>query len=196
MVRTALTYARSEKLEGDYAEFGVYRGQTFVEAWHAVRDLGLDDMRLAAFDSFEGLPELSERDRDGPFIEGEFATTRGELDQTLKRHRVPPKRVQVVEGFFSETLNESRRGELPAAVAVALVDCDLYESTVDVLEYLGEVLVDGAVLIFDDWFCFRGRTDRGEQLACREWLQRNPGFELTPYRDFHYAGRSFLFHRD
>ena len=50
--------------------------------------------------------------------------------------------------------------------------------------------------MFDDWFCFHGRPDKGEQRACREWLDANPQISLVPYRDFHWAGRSFLVNLD
>jgi hypothetical protein len=40
-----------------------------------------------------------------------------------------------------------------------------------------------------------GRPDRGEQRACAEWLAANPDISLVPYRDFHWAGRSFLVNR-
>ena len=35
MLNTAMSYLMNEKLVGDYVEFGVYRGATFVEAFHA-----------------------------------------------------------------------------------------------------------------------------------------------------------------
>ena len=39
-------------------------------------------------------------------------------------------------------------------IAYARVDCDLYEPTVEVLQYLTDRLVDGAILFFDDWTYF------------------------------------------
>lgn len=43
------------------------------------------------------------------------------------------------------------------------IDCDLYESTVPVLEWPSDKLVDCAVICFDDWFTFSGEPDKGEQ---------------------------------
>jgi hypothetical protein len=97
-----------------------------------------------------------------------------------------------VPGYFDETLKEL---ETDRKFAVAWIDCDLYESTVPVLEWLADKLVDGAVVCFDDWFTFRGKPDKGEQRAAAEWLERNPSISLMQYRDFHWAGRSFLFHK-
>jgi hypothetical protein len=105
------------------------------------------------------------------------------LDQFLsqvKRHVRDASKLHVVEGWFSDSLTEDN----PAVrgldkVAIAWVDCDLYESTVPVLNFLTNRLQDGSLIFFDDWFCLKGHPDRGEQRACREWLERNPQVRLT-----------------
>lgn len=181
MVRLAMQYVMNERIAGDYVEFGVYKGATFVEAWGAAEEMGLDEMRFVACDSFQGLPTDG-----GPFRAGQFASPRAEFDATLRANRVPPGRVRVIEGFFTPEM------PLPDQVAVAWIDCDLYESAVPVLDALTDRLVDGAVLAFDDWFTHRGRPDQGEQKACAEWLERNPAIGLIPWRDFHWAGKAFL----
>ncbi len=51
------------------------------------------------------------------------------------------------------------------------VDCDLYVSTVPVLEFLAPLLGKGSVIIFDDWFSFYDEPDpwiHGEQRAFNE----------------------------
>lgn len=189
MLNMAFGFVRNESVLGDYAEFGVLEGRTFVEAWLASNRHGLRSMHLRAYDSFEGLPKTSGVDAGGPFYGGQFASPRAAFDRVT--HSIPRQRVEVVPGYFAETLQSARQ----APVAVAWVDCDLYESTLPVLDYLTEQLVDGAVLIFDDWYCFRGRPDRGEQLACAQWLARNTHIRLVPYRSFHWAGQSFIVNR-
>jgi hypothetical protein len=51
------------------------------------------------------------------------------------------------------------------------------------------------VLAFYDWYCFRGARDKGESLACTEWLERNPHLSLVQWLPFHWAGQSFLVQR-
>ena len=41
-----------------------------------------------------------------------------------------------------------------------MVDCDLYQSTVPVLAFLADLLQDGTVVLFDDWYCFREADDQ------------------------------------
>lgn len=196
MIHTAFGYCRNNKVEGDYAEFGVYRGRGIIEADRASRLHGLSDRQLWAFDSFSGLPEVTGVDEGGPFTEGEFFCSRPEFERNLRRAGIPSERFRIVEGFFDETLLPQKAAELGLEqVAVAWIDCDLYESTIPVLDFLTDRLVDGAVLIFDDWYCFNGGMDRGERRACAEWLSRNPQLELMEYQKFHWAGNSFIVSR-
>ena len=62
-----------------------------------------------------------------------------------------------------------------------MIDCDLYESTVPVLDFITDIVGQGTIIIFDDWYRFKGSTEHGEQRACKEWLERNPHITLTQY---------------
>ncbi len=191
MLNDAFCFVQQEGIEGDYAEFGVFEGRLCTAAWEAIQRYGLSHrVKMHAYDSFEGLPAAQGVDEDGPFRKGQFHGPRHLFDKET-RH-IPADRLTVTEGFFDASLPQAEKHK----IAVAWVDCDLYESTVPVLDFLTPQLRDGSVLVFDDWFCFHGRPDRGEQRACREWLNANPQISLVPYRDFHWAGRSFLVNID
>jgi hypothetical protein len=196
MVETAFAFTVNNKIEGDYAEFGVFEGATFTAAWHATRRWAIAGKRLHAFDGFEGLPALSATDHGGPFATGEFAAPRDAFENNLRRNGVDMSRVTITQGMFDQSLTPAAKDKLALRkVNMAFIDCDLYISTVPVLDFLTDVLVDGAVLMFDDWHAFKNKPDQGEQLAVTEWLAKNPGFRLHPYRDFHWCGRSFILDR-
>ena len=189
MVHTALTLVMNNKIPGDYAEFGVYQGRTTVEACRSARVCGLD-IKFHIFDSFAGLPEVKGIDSGDIFETGEFTCSRGQFERNLRSFGVDLSRFNIVEGFYDKTLpaqNDDNR------FAVAWIDCDLYESTVPVLEYLTPRLSHGAVVIFDDWFCYD--DTKGERRACREWLERNPDIRLIDYQTYHWAGKSFIVER-
>lgn len=190
MLNDAFNYVGQEGVDGDYAEFGVFEGRLVTAAWEAIERYGLGQTSIHAYDSFEGLPPVHGVDEGGPFSKGQFRSPRGVFDAETRN--IPAERLTVTEGLFDASLPRADKHR----IAVAWVDCDLYESTVPVLDFLTTQLQDGSVLVFDDWFCFHGRPDRGEQRACREWLDANPEISLVPYRDFHWAGRSFLVNRD
>ena len=46
---------RDGEVSGDYYEFGLFRGYTFLQAYNHCRELGLDSVNFYGFDSFEGL---------------------------------------------------------------------------------------------------------------------------------------------
>jgi len=189
---TAFGYVANNKIKGDYVEFGVFDGRGIVEAYYCAEKFGLHGMRLWAFDSFSGLPEIKGEDDGGTFVEGEFSSSRTNFENNIRKYGVAKSRVEIVEGYFDKSLAQEQ-GNYPDHIAIAWVDCDLYESTVPVLQFLTDRLVDGAILIFDDWFCFNGAPDKGEQRACAEWLARNPEIRLIEYRNYHWSGKSFIF---
>ena len=189
----AFNYAHSEGIPGDYAEFGVWQGRTFIEAWRLGRGAGTP-RRYFAYDSFEGLPEAEGVDETGRWETGEFSHSRRAFEARLRRARVPAADVEIVEGFFDATLDPAVVE--PRQVAIAWVDCDLYASTVPVLDFLTGRLAQGAILLFDDWFCFKGDPTVGEAKACAEWLERNPGITLIPWRQFNWAGQAFIVRLD
>lgn len=198
MLRTALEFAEWSRLEGDYLEFGVWQGRTFAAAYYFAARYGLDSMRFYAFDSFQGLPKVAAEDSNGSaeFQSGDYQWNRRDFETNLDRWRVPRNRVEIVPGWFSDTLNAKLTESLPLQkAAIVWVDCDLYESTVPVLEFLERYVQDGTVLIFDDWFCFRADPKRGEQKAFAQWLGHNPELRATPFHHFGWHGASFILGR-
>lgn len=192
MLSIAAAYVANNEVEGDYLEFGVFRGAAFTEAWHAARRNGLS-MRLHAFDSFEGLPDVTGKDAGGEFSKGQYAAGRDEFERNLRSRGVDMDRVTITPGWFDASLTATRASELRInKAAIVWIDGDLYASTVPVLKFITNLVQQGTILCFDDWYCFKGRRDRGEQLACSEWLAANPRITLTPYRSFHWAGQSFI----
>lgn len=197
-LHTAASFATWNQIEGDYLEFGVYRGASFAAAYHALmrnRRMHLADAyqspdyvrwkqnppRFFAFDSFEGLPG-GDADRMADYVPGAFGCSEESFRVNIAQQGVDLKSVVTVPGFYDRTLNMATKTkhELRKA-AIVMIDCDLYESTIPVLDFLTDLVGQGSILIFHDWFRFRGNPNCGEQRACREWLARNPHLELLEY---------------
>lgn len=188
-------YLIGAQIPGDYCEFGVWQGTTFS---HAFRTMAphFPDMRFVAFDSFEGLPRPKGIDAAGGysshFYERQFACSHQDFLRNLRRSGVDLARVRTVEGWFSDTLQRSTAEQHGVdEISVAWIDCDLYESTVPVLEYLTGRLRVGSVVAFDDWRCFRNLPEYGQQRAVREWLEKNPQLSLRELLSFGWNGNVF-----
>ena len=193
-VEQVMDYLVGAQVDGDYCEFGVFKGETFAYGlkFHAL----FPNMRYFAFDSFEGLPAPKGIDAlDGctsNFSPGEFAFSENDFLNHLKNLRLPTDRVRTVKGWFNETLNDDTANRLGInKVAAAWIDCDLYESTVPVLSFLTNRISVGTILIFDDWYVYRNLPDRGEQRACKEWLEKNPNIQIKPIFGYAHHGQVF-----
>ena len=190
-------YLTGARVEGDYCEFGVYRGDTFAYVCRLIAlSAALSHMRCFAFDSFKGLPSPRNVDiLDGyssNFKEGDFACSKSEFDENLRAQGVDMTRVRVIEGWFQDTLSEHSATSIGIEkIAAAWIDVDLYESTVPVLQFLTHRLSVGSIVLFDDWRVFRNLPDRGEQRACKEWLRENHQISLRELFSFGHHGAAF-----
>jgi hypothetical protein len=211
-------FSAYSKIEGDYLEFGVFFGGSFASAFHligrAYRDRYTpsdwnneqdcierrklwEKMRFIAFDSFQGLPKPNGIDllsRD--FFEGRYSNSEDSFTDYITSMGVPLNRVEIVSGWFNETLNEEtlRKYRLKHA-AIVHIDSDLYESARLALTFLKPLLVDGTIIVFDNWYNFKGNPNLGEQRAFKEWLDENPNWIATQYQKEGVWRNSFILNK-
>jgi hypothetical protein len=206
----AFRFVRRNMLAGDYLEFGVYRGHTIhmaytfseymsksVQGWLRPDERAalMRKMRFFGFDSFEGLPEPLGIDAGPIFQKGDFATPLDEVRRLLRQRGTDLNRVHLVPGFYDEVLTPSLRQALDLqAAAIVHVDCDFYKSTKTVLDFITPVLQDGTIIIFDDWFHYRGHPQRGEQKAFSEWREQHPGWLVGEFMTSH-DNKAFVMNR-
>ena len=141
-------------------------------------------MRFHAFDSFEGLPETNNPENPIQYYPGAYQSTEELFKQRLRAGGVEMDRVTITPGWFNESLTAltAERLEL-TKIAIAYIDCDVYESTVDVLNFVTPHLATGSVLICDDWFRNRGIATAGVQGAVTEWLSNNSQLSLQHFHN-------------
>ena len=195
---TAMSAVNAWKLpQGDYLEFGVWEGRSFAFAYHQAKRYDLD-MEFFAFDSFKGLPEIGNDDaRTGIFKKGDYSCSEENFTKNMIHSGVNVEDIQIISGFYSDTLKPSLLSELRIKKAsIVFIDCDLYPSTRLALEFITDILETGSFLIFDDWFCYGGDPNSGEMKATREWLKKNPHITLVEYKKFGIDGNSFLVNID
>jgi len=193
----AASFAAWNQVPGDYLEFGVFEGESFSEAYRAIRanresvrqHIGgteiqrwYDDKpRFFAFDSFSGLPG-GDAERHLDYGEAAYSCSEKQFLANVRNGGVATEDVVTVAGYYDKTLSAGRKAELSLSqAAIVLIDCDLYESTVPVLDFITDLVGQGTIIIFDDWYRYKGSRDHGEQRACNEWLERNPHIRLTQY---------------
>lgn len=170
--------ARCHSLPGDVCEFGVAQGETSAVIANEIARF--PDKRLHLFDSFEGLPKPTDKDRlkDDIFSLGNMQAYEGTMfypeDMVLRRMaaiKFPQERFVIHKGFIEKLIHEDRN--LPEKVCFAYVDFDFYEPIKTALEFLHTVTPEGAVIIVDDY----GFFSTGVQAAVDEFVHetRNSG---------------------
>ncbi|MEQ1897404.1 MAG: class I SAM-dependent methyltransferase [Vicinamibacterales bacterium] len=166
---------------GDYLEFGVCFGYS-LECMYAAADRhGLSQMRFFGFDSFEGLPDAARTDDGGYWSPRMFASDIRTTRRFLNKAGVDWNRVTLVKGWFSDSLNSDLMVRYSMRKAsVIMIDCDMYLSAKQALDFCGPLIRDEAVIIFDDWYS--GGLDEknlGEKRAFETFLESGD-FDAEP----------------
>ena len=121
--------------DGLYLEFGVATGNTLGE----IANTAPAGKTVYGFDSFQGLP-------------GDWSG-HVETSGAFKQKGLPkvPSNATLVPGLFGDTLpNFMADNEGP--ISFAHIDCDLYSSTVTILENIGSRFQPGTMVLFDEYF--------------------------------------------
>jgi hypothetical protein len=173
---------------GDFLEFGVYYGTSLACMHQALGELGLDRVRMFGFDSFEGMPESADREPASPWLPGQYRSSLGMTRSYLKKRGVPPDRVVLEKGWFSDTLTpEFRERNGIRRASFLMVDCDLYSSAREALDFAGPLLGRRTVIYFDDWHA-AGMAEKGEgeRRAFEEFLAANPDLSARELEGLEY----------
>lgn len=162
---------RDKRIPGDIVEFGIFEGWWIDYLWNVTENISLM-RRVYGFDSFEGLSDPDPQHDLDYWKKGQYACSMEQVEKNVQAKTRP--RIKLVKGFFEKSLH-GPDALLAEQFSYVRIDCDIYQPALDCLRYLGPRLVDGAILIFDDWPHVRGF---GEQKAFEEWLPEVPNLEF------------------
>lgn len=145
-----LNFALSSVTVGEmFFEFGVYKGTTIN--YIAKR---INGKMIYGFDSFEGLP----------------ANWRPGMEKGhFKLNNLPRVNgnVKLVTGYFDVSLPNFVQTGCMSTIAFFHIDCDLYSSTKTVFENLHPFIIDGTIILFDEYYNYPG-WELGEFKAFQE----------------------------
>lgn len=184
-----------ERLEGDYLEFGVFTGSSFVcalRAHRALRYLGEIKTKFYGFDSFSGFGTVSEGDRHPFYQDNIFSVHQGRVVRNIKR-KAKGLPVTIVPGYFEDTLKDKTAPALGIERArVILIDCDLKDPAALCLEFVRPALQQGTVLVMDDFFSYKGDETKGVAGAFFEFAERYPNIRWRKAYDYGYGGVAYI----
>lgn len=195
----AVRYIVSAGIEGDVVECGVWKGGSMMAVARMLNQFGDQDRDLHLFDTYEGMPAPSDEDVS---LLGQSATERLEkelevdpntlwcespLDEVrshLAKTNYPTEKMHFVKGMVEDTIPDNA----PEKIALLRLDTDWYASTHHELEHLFPRLVDGGVLIIDDYGHWQGARQ-----AVDEYLAEHKIAVMLNRLD--YTGRIGIVHK-
>ena len=146
-----------EGITGDFIETGVWRGGSCIFMRAMLAAHAVTDRRVFVADSFRGVPRPDAANY--PADAGEtfhvnscLAVSEDRVRANFDRFGLLDDQVQFLVGWFKDTLPVAPIRTL----AMARLDGDLYESTMDALVNLYPKLSPGGFLIVDDYGCVAG----------------------------------------
>ena len=155
-------------IEGDYVEFGCYRGDTSLLLAEIVEkpvENSVVGKRLWLYDSFEGLPEKKLQDESAmgeDFKQGELYVTKREVKERFLRAGL---RVPIIKKAWFEELTIK---DLPGKIAFAFIDGDFYDSIKIALSKIEDKMTKGGVILVHD---YNNPALPGAAKAVDEWLE-------------------------
>jgi hypothetical protein len=172
----------SRHVPGDLVEVGVFRGGSSYFLARACTLLGVPPVALHAIDTFEGHATGTISAEDSFHTVGMFAET--SFDQ-VREYLARFPFVKVHQGEFSAVAPSLTS----RAYRLVHIDTDLYQPTLDCLDYFLPRLSPGGIFVVDDYL---GRKCPGVTAAVHEFLQQQPAFNAW----FCQTEQIVLTHRD
>jgi O-methyltransferase len=179
-------------ISGDYSEFGCEGGASMWLAWQEIAANPVA-RHMWAFDPFARAPGTEDPGGDQlTWIPNRVSMGVDDFHSVLATRGVPRDAYTTVEGDFAESLPRLGSHAEPRDVALAYIACDLYSSTVSVLEFLEPRLKHGMILAFDDYYCWTDSDVSGERAALEEFAAKHPEWNFHRYMSIDWDGAAFV----
>ena len=170
-IQQMVEFVLDKRVDGDFAECGCWKGHSTYIVASILSDRGFAN-EFHVFDSFEGgLSEKHPQDKnklrdettsDMTQQKQVFASSKGEVERTLAEFPF----VKLYEGWIPDRFDEVEARQF----CFVHVDVDLYQPTLNCLEFFYPRLSSGGVVVVDD---YGYSAFPGAKRAVDEFLQRN-----------------------
>jgi hypothetical protein len=176
----ATKYVNNMNIQGAFVECGVWRGGSAMAFCLSSLEQGVDTRELFLLDTYEGFSQVNEVDFE--ISNGKLASDLLKIDTNYLCHaslndvkigmretKYPTDKIHYLVGDVVNT----DLTLLPKEIAILRLDTDYYDSTKWELENLFPLLVEGGVLIIDDYDHWNGCRQ-----ACDEYFMNKDSIFL------------------
>jgi O-methyltransferase len=167
---THLLQVVDKNIEGDVVELGCYVGESSKYLTKTLMESG-SNKRLYVYDSFDGLPELTEWEKSSGWQPGTLKTTEEVLISNFKQNNLP------VPNIHKDWFKDIPDYKIPETISFAFLDGDFYNSIYDSLTKVFDKVVEGGYILFHD---FRRPDLPGVDAAIKDFLkERGLGYNVV-----------------
>ncbi len=170
----------------------MFDGRSFTMACHALKGVCAD---FYAFDSFKGIVGAN-KNEEQLYQDGAYYANLETFWHNMKVSGCSELPIKAIQDPFQEMLLQKIPYELGIEhISIAHIDSDVYEAAILALEFITPALLNGALILFDEFHAFGANNNKGERKALKEWLQKNPHFSVEIYRNYGSVARSYIVHK-
>jgi O-methyltransferase len=191
-------YIAYEEIKGDYFEFGLFQGTSFIAAMRAFKKYKKNqsiERNFFGFDSFSGIGKLDEDDIHPTYKTGLFKTNKNIIKNRIKKNATKLNiNINLTEGYVEDTIKgkTSHDDKNSKICAVCMLDMDMKVPTKIALNYIKDSLQIGSIIIFDEYHSYKGKHNKGEKGAFNEFLKENPKLIFDEFINYGLDGKSFI----
>ena len=132
-----------DDIQGDYLEFGIFKGKSLYHSIKVAKKLKLyNRTTFWGLDSFKGFPV----ENHDFYTSENFKTSKKTVEKFFSKY----KNIKIIEGFFNQSLKSEQLKDIQN-ISFAFVDCDIYESSEEVFQYLNKRISKGGFIMIDDF---------------------------------------------
>ena len=160
---TYLLDAIDNGIDGDIVELGCYVGESSKYLQKTIQETN-SSKKLYVYDSFEGLPELGQFEKNTGWTEGGLRSTEDILIKNFTDNNLTPP--FMTKGWFKDLVDT----DLPEEICFAFLDGDFYSSIYDSLTKIYNRVSPGGYICIHDY----DRTDLpGVKVAVEDFFRKN-----------------------
>ena len=168
----SIEHVYNNKIDGDFVECGVWKGGNIILFKNMMNKLNMQNKKIYAFDTYEGMTKPSDIDVDLRFKQEKAKDVMDISPKDYNIHNIHSyypiekvkkniidnckdlENIKFIKGDVLKTLLIS--DNIPEKISILRLDTDWYESTKIELEILFPKLVNNGILIIDDYGDYKG----------------------------------------
>ena len=181
-----IKYLVENNIPGDIVECGVWKGGLMQLASLTMLALGDNSRKIYLYDTFAGMPEPGELDKDwnndSPYERWSsmrwddgnskgsrfgFGGSKEEIQKLMESTEYPIENLILVKGLVEETIPTN----IPSKISYLRLDTDWYTSTRHELNHLFPLLTVGGILVVDDYGYYKGARKATDEYIEKHKIQ-------------------------